>query len=407
MPIYQYKALTPNGKTKVGVLDADTPRDARELLQSDNVHVIEIEQVSQQKKKKEKGFRGWKQHQSKKRLLEVSNVTRQLSTMLAAGIQLSEALTTIVDQIEDPSLQTIFREIREKIQGGQSFADALESFPEHFTDLYISLVRAGEASGNLDLTLGRLSDYLREQYRIQAKLSAAMAYPMVMLVVGVGVVGFLLAFVVPKIRKILVQQDKALPLPTEILLAVSDFLQSYWHMLGAGGMTSYLLFLWYVSGPGRYGWDKFKLRVPVFGELLRKHAVSRFAKTFSALIEGGLPVDKSLLIVKDVTGNKVMEKVIAQVHDRIMEGADISGPLKSSGVFPPTVGYMIAVGEQAGNLGEMLERVADSYDEEIEISTEKFLSLIEPVMIVLLAVIVGFIVLSIILPILKISQFGH
>ena len=267
------------------------------------------------------------------------------------------------------------------------------------------MVRAGEASGNLDEVLTRLAAFMQEQTRVRNKVQAAMMYPIVMLVVGLCVVGALIAFVVPKITVILEGQGQALPLPTRILQTTSDFLTGYWYLPVLLVVFGLLVFnLVYSSPKGRMAIDTRILKMPVFGDLVRKQAIARFAQTFATLLASGVSVVRCLEINRTVLGNRLMEKTLDDVRSRILEGADIAGPIKASGVFPPLLGYMIAVGEQSGELDAMMFQIGETYQEEVELATQKFTSLIEPILILVMAVLVGFIVLAILWPVLQVTQ---
>ena len=408
MPIYEYKALTPEGSTKSGVVDADSPKEARTKLRADRLLVTEIAPLKAGKK----GFSlkhflpsSEPTFPNKTRIEQVAAVTRQIATLLAAGIPLAEALKAVVEQAPDRQMETVFREIREKISRGLSFGETLHSYPAYFTDLYCNMVKAGEAAGNLDEVMRRLADFLQAQARMRNKVGAAMVYPTIMIILGTLVVAVLVTFVVPQVTQLLRRQGKALPLPTQILVAVSDFIRDWWWAMMLGLAALIWLFQKVVStDKGGFLWDRFKLKIPVLGDLFLKQAVARFAHTLATLLRSGVPVLQAIQITKNILGNRVLARVLDQVHDHIMEGTDISTPLKLSGAFPPVVGYMIAVGEQSGNLDELLDKVADAYDEELEVATQKMTAVIEPLIIVFLAVIVGGIVMAIILPILKTMQ---
>jgi len=269
----------------------------------------------------------------------------------------------------------------------------------------VNMVRAGEASGALDNVLARLADYIQGQNRMHSRISAALTYPAILVVIGVSVVLFLLAFVVPKILEILRQQKQELPLPTQVLVVAQDVLLSYWWAMAAGVVGIALAFrIWRSTDRGRLAWDGFVLRMPVFGELFKKQAVSRFAATFATLLESGLPVIEALNVVKAVVANKVLENTLEQCRQKITEGADIATPLRQSKVFPPVVSYMVAIGEESGKLESLLRKISDAYNEEIDMTVQKIMTLIEPVMIVIMASVVAYIVLSIMMPILQISN---
>ena len=405
MPVYDYKGLNPTGGAKTGIIDADSPREARLKLRSQNVlvtNIVERAASAKRNRKKEKLLdfsRGLKGKN------EVPMYTRQLATLLSAGIPLAQAMSALIEQSQIPDLEAAFRDIREKLTQGLSFAESLSYHPHYFPDLYVNMVKAGEASGSLDRVLHRLSDYLQRQARIRNRIAAALAYPLVMVMVGVVIVIILMAFVVPKVLAVVERTGQTIPLPTQILKSTSDFLGSYWFVPALLVLALALLHRFGMRHEEyRYRRDKLFLRLPVLGDLFRKTAVSRFAISMSTLLKSGVPVLEALRIVKDIVDNQVLARVLDTVQKRIIEGTDISTPIKRSGVFPPVVGYMIAVGEQSGQLEDMLDQVASAYDEEIEVQTQKVTSLMEPLIIVAMAVVVGFIVISVMLPILKISD---
>jgi general secretion pathway protein F len=420
MPIFEYKAFAAGGAQTTGVVDADTPRQARTKLRRDNLLVSELRELrSGRRGAKIVGKSSWLERMRRSRakvsrggpsgrdLEIVSSVTRQMGTLLGSGIPLAEALKAIVEQAEQRKTEMIFREIRERINQGASLADALSEHPSLFSELYVNMVRAGEATGNVDVVLSRLADYLQAQRALRRKVVSALTYPMLMIGIGLIVVSILMTVVVPKITQMLEDQGGTLPGPTRVLIAVSDIFKDWWW---AGALViaaiSFVIERIYTrSDKGRLFIDRNMLRLPVMGDLLRKQAVSRFTRTFSTLLQSGVPVVASLEITQKVVGNRVISDATAHVRMRILEGTDIATPLKATGAFPPLVGYMTQVGEQSGELEQMLDRIAIAYDEEIDIATERLTSLLEPLLIVVLAVVVGYIVVSIVLPILEVGQF--
>lgn len=405
MPVYNYKGLTPTGDNKTGIIDADSPREARIKLRGQNVLVTSISERAGSKKQSAKDKKVLDFSRSLKGKGEVPMYTRQLATLLDAGIPLAQAMSALIEQCQTPDLEAAFREIREKLTQGHSFAEALSYHPAYFPDLYVNMVKAGEASGALDRVLHRLADYLQRQAKIRNRISAALAYPIVMICVGVVIVIILMSFVVPKVLSVVERTGQSIPLPTQILKATSDFLASYWYIPAFGILALMLAHRTGMrSAEYRFRRDQFLLKLPVLGDLFRKTAVSRFAVSMSTLLKSGVPVLEALKIVKDIVDNEVLARVLDTVQKRIIEGTDISTPIKKSGVFPPVVGYMIAVGEQSGQLEDMLDQVAQAYDEEVEVQTQKVTSLMEPLIIVAMALVVGFIVISVMLPILKISD---
>jgi general secretion pathway protein F len=414
VPTFNYKGLASDGGSKSGVIDADTPRDARQKLRRENIYVLEIdaEDVAGAPKvgrvslvKRLRTLTGGATAMTRKRLDEVATVTRQMSTLLGAGIPLTETLRAIIEQAQSRELSMTFRDIREKVSQGSTFGDALAFHPQYFNDLYVNMVKAGEAAGNLDVILGRLADFVQAQRKLRDKVSAAMTYPIVMVCVAVLVISILMTVVVPKITQSLITQKKTIPLPTQILIGLSSFFQTYWWVLLLGIALLTVVIQWvYRTSRGRMAIDKFLLKVPVFGDLLRKQAIARFSTTFSTLLKSGVPVVQCLEISGRIVNNRVLQAVIDDVRHKIVEGADIATPIKRSGAFPPVVGYMIAVGEQSGQLEPILDRISETYDEEIDLATQRATALLEPLLIVGMAVIVGFIIFSIILPILQIGD---
>lgn len=441
MPIYEWKGFDGRGRKSSGVVDADSPRDARVKCKRQGNLVTDVVELRAGKKVKstEDQPRKTKQERrvdaaetaaakasvmgqlrtkleaargrdrgevrTKKRVEEISTFVRQLATLTRAGIPITESLRAIIEQTENRRLGVLYRDIRERIAQGAPTADALAAHPGYFDDLAVAMIRAGEASGHLDEVLLRLANYMQRQTKVRNKVVAALTYPAIMLIVGVLVVSILITFVVPKITAMLEAQNQSLPLPTQILVGISDFFRHFWWMPVLAFIVGAAAFnLYYSTEKGRLKVDGRLLRLPLFGELLRKQAISRFAQTFSTLLKSGVSVVHCLEINQRTLGNKLMEKTLSEVRERIIEGQDISTPIKASGVFPPLVGYMIAVGEQSGELDNMMAQVAETYDEEVDLAIQRFTSLIEPLLIIVLAGMVGFIILSILLPVLQLTQ---
>jgi type II secretion system protein F len=405
VPIYEYKGMNAAGESATGILNADSPREARIKLRKDNVFVISIAeagakgQVGSPKRSFEMKLPRFLQ---KKRGAEVGLVTRQLATLLEAGIPLTDAIGALIEQIADQNLEKVFRDVREKVTQGASFGEALNNHPDYFNDLYVNMVKAGEAGGSLDIVLTRLADYAAKQTKLRNRIGAALAYPIIMIIIGIMVVTVLMTFVVPKIVQVVAQAGRQLPMATVVLIKVSNAVRYYWWaiLLTVFAIMTIIRIV-YRTEAGRFFFDRFFLRMPIFGELFRKQAVVRFSTTFSTLLKSGIPVLEALLIVRNIVNNMVLANTIDEVHKKILEGADIATPLKASGVFPPVVGYMVAVGEQSGRLETMLDKISEAYEDEIDTTTQKVMSVIEPMIIVVLAVVVAFIVLAILLPILE------
>jgi len=425
MPIYEYKAYSSGGATKTGVVDADTPREARQRLRRDNILVSELHELRSGGRRapvatgssappqrtawmdKLRRMRQQRTGPSGRDLEIVAAITRQMGTMLSAGIPMSEMLSAVIEQAESRRMETMFRTIRERITQGVSFGDALAEYPQLFSELFVNMVKAGEATGQVDVVLRRLADFLQRQRALQRKVVSALTYPLLMILIGLVVVTILMTFVVPKITDMLADTNRVMPLPTRILVAISDGFKTYWI---AGPLTiaalSVIYNRIYKTSRGQLAIDRLKLKIPVVGDLLRKSSIARFTRTLSTLLSSGVPAVQSLEITQKVVGNRIVADATEHIRTRIMEGTDIATPLKATGAFPSVVGYMVAVGEQSGKLEEMLDRIGDAYDEEIEVVTERITVVLEPIMIVVLAVVVGFIVWSIILPILEVGQIN-
>jgi len=403
MPAFEYTALDQNGSTVSGVIDADSAKDARSRLRQQQIFPVEIRET-------EKAL-GLSSRVSAKTLFkrvglrDIAVITRQLSTLLRAGLPLVRSLQAIEDQLADSPLRTHIVEVREDVNRGVSLADALQKHPKVFSDLYINMVRAGESAGALDTILERLATFSEKTLALQNKVRAAMVYPIFMSVIAVAAVGVLLTVVVPTITKIFVETRQKLPTPTLVLLSVSTFMKGYWWLLLAGFGGIFMLLRRMKRGKrSKLFFDRLMLRIPVFGQLVRKMAVSRFSRTLAILTASGVPILKAMGIVRTIVNNEVLSNAIDEASEAVGAGKSVAEPLARSGVFPPIVTHMIAVGEASGRLEDMLQNVADAYDSEVENSVSALISLLEPVMIVVMGGVVGFIVFAILMPIFEMNQ---
>ena len=417
MPIYEYTALTETGQTKTGILDADTPRAARDRLRKDKVHVTAIRLAgdltgsSKPAKQGDGAAASFRMPAWFRRVRistqELANFTRQFATLLKSGTPLAESMRVLIEQTSGRRFEAVLRDVRERVTGGETLADAMATHRSVFDDLYVNMVRAGEASGRLDEVLFRIGEYLTRRARMRNKVLSALMYPIIMVCVGSMVVVVLMNFVVPKILKLITSKAGTLPLPTRVLKATSDFFTNYWLLMLVGVIGLILLYgAVRRTEKGRYLLDKLRLRLPVLGDLFRKQAISRFAVTLSTLLKSGLPVLEGLKIVQNVVDNAVLAETVGMIHDRIVEGADIASPLQKSKMFPPVVGHMIAIGEQSGQLEGILTQLAESYDDEVDVATQRMTAILEPVLIVAIAGVVAFIVLAIILPMLQLGKLA-
>ena len=413
MPVYAYRGLNEAGREIKGLLDAESPRMLRTSLKKQGVRIIEHHEENEKNKGKSAGVLtsgasteiDLKRYFERVTVADVALVTRQLATLLGAGITLINALTAIVDQVENEQFKKIFGQIKTEVNEGSSLADAMGKHPKVFGNLYVSMVRAGEASGALDQVLVRLADFTEAQAQLKAKIMSAMLYPIIMIGVGSIIMMILFVVVIPRITKIFTQVKAELPLQTKLLIAVADLIKGWWFILfPAIGVGIWLFFRWKVSKTGRPKWDRFTLRAPIFGPVVRLVAIARFARTLATLLRSGVPVLNALDITKDVLNNTRLAEVVSEAREAIREGESIAAPLKKSREFPPIVVHMVATGEQSGQLEQMLEHVADNYDFQVDQRVGKLTTLIEPIMIVGMGVAVAFIVFSILMPILQLSQ---
>jgi general secretion pathway protein F len=416
MPLYAWKGLNAGGKIQAGTREADGPKSLRQLLRKDGVFLSEMREVvagersgamsggtSAKGLKKEIDFKGYFERVG---LTDVSVFTRQVATLLKAGIPLAEALGALTEQTENKKFQMILAGIRQKVNEGGSLADAMKEHPKVFPELYTNMVRSGETAGNLDAVLARMADFLDQQNALRSKVSGAMTYPIIMMVLGTAVMGVLMVAVVPKITAIFEDTGAALPWNTRVIIVIAGLTGSYWWLLVSMAVGGYFGFRrWSKTPKGRLTIDRAQLKMWVVGQLVRYVAAARFSRTLATMLASGVPLLTALEIVKKVLDNTVLEKVIEEARDAIREGESIAVTLKKSGQFPPMMCHMIAVGERSGQLENMLENVAISYERDVEVQVNRLTTLLSPLMIVVMAIGVGFIVFSIITPIMDMQQF--
>jgi general secretion pathway protein F len=377
------------------------------VLRREGVFLTEVlgEQQAKQQASRDVDVKRWVLGRVSARDLAVT--TRQLAVLVHAGIPLVEAMTALVDQVDHEKLKRILGDVKQRVNEGAALADALATHPKVFSNLYVNMIRAGEHSGALEVVLVRLADFTESQARLRSKILGTMAYPIAMMVIGAGIMGILFTVVIPKITRIFQDTGAILPWYTRLTMSVSGFAASYWWAillaLAAGGWG---FVRWKAAPAGRARWDRFKLRLPVFGPVVRQIAIGRFARTLSTLLRSGVPLLTAMDIVKNVVGNTRLADVIDQSRDAIREGESIAAPLKRSGEFPPLVYHMVAVGERSGALEEMLGNVADAYEDQVETTIGALTSLLEPAMIVGMGAVVGFIVFSVLMPILQINNLA-
>jgi len=404
MPVYEYEGFNQQGNSVDGVEDAESKAALRRKLQKQGIHTTEIHEG-----RRDGVFQGgdvdFERLVERVSLRDIAVLTRQLATLLRAGIPLVRALNALTDQLENEKLKRVISDVRRQVNEGSSLAEALESHGEHFSELYINMVRAGESSGNLDVVLDRLTEFLDDQIELRGKLIGALIYPIIMTVVGVGLVGLIFAFVIPKVTQLFQDQDMALPWITRLLIGFSTLLSNWWFIIlpAIGGVIAGFIY-WKRSPDGKDTWDRFVLKVPIFGTLVRMIAISRFARTLGTLLASGVPLLTAMDIVKNILGNERLVEVVENAKTDIREGEGVAEPLKKSGEFPPLVTHMIGIGEQSGQLEEMLDNVAVSYDQQVDMRIDALTTVLEPLLIVGMGIAVAIIVFAVMLPLLQLNQ---
>ncbi|MDH3391745.1 MAG: type II secretion system inner membrane protein GspF [Desulfobulbaceae bacterium] len=405
MPVYEYTALDRAGKNISGIIDADSTVAARQKLRASGKYPVQVKEASSKAKAEPGTSFSFPTIFNRVTADDIHALTRQLATLLNAGIPLVGALDALMEQTTSPPLKRIIAQVKESVNEGNSLTASLSKHPKLFSNIYINMVRAGEASGSLDVVLDRLADFGEHQQALKGRFQAALVYPLFMAIVGSGVLFFLLSFVVPNLTRIFTEMKQVLPLPTTILIWFSGFMRLYWWILVAIIVAIIVGIKEAIKKPkGRYIWDTLKLRSPVIGQINRKIALSRFGRTLGSLLQSSVPLITSLQIVRNIVNNVLIGDVIEEAIEDIQAGKSLNIALSKSVWFPPVFRQMISVGEQSGDLEGMLHKIADAYEREVETRITGMTALIEPIMILLMAVVVGFIVISILLPIFEMNQ---
>lgn len=406
MTTFKYAAKKPSGQSVEGTLQAGDRGEALAELRRQNLVVLKVEQLAGKKggaKLKSKGGSSLFAPKANINRTELVLFTRQLATMVGAGLALLEAIDVLGQQSESPGLRVTCEKISNGLRGGSDLSSAMELCPKAFNPLYISMVRAGEASGQMDIILERLADYQEASQALQREIKSAMTYPVISLVLVLGITAFLMLGVVPTFRQVFEGLGSELPPLTAFVLDTSAFMKTYWLPI-LGGMAAFVfgLLTFVKTERGGYIFDKFSLFAPVFGPLVRKIALARFSRTFATLIRSGVPIMGTLDIVADTSGNRVVSRAVRASKESVRNGQLLSEPLAQDKVFPPMVVRMIAIGERTGALETLLEKIAEFYDSQVKAAIKSLTSLIEPLLITFMGVIVGGVVLSVFLPILDV-----
>ncbi|HKF27875.1 MAG TPA: type II secretion system inner membrane protein GspF [Candidatus Binataceae bacterium] len=402
MPVFAYRGLSTEGHSVSGVIDADSARTAREKLRGSGVFPTDLaeEIVGQPRLRREIPFRRRGMSGG-----DLALLTRQLGSLLGAGVQLVDALGALAEQSSRAAVKRMLSQVRERVREGSSLADALKVHPHIFSDLYVGMVRAGEQAAALEAVLDRLADYSERQAEFMAKVRGALTYPIIMMIVGTAIMAFLVTYVVPQVATIFEQQHAALPLATQILIAVSSFLTGYWVwiaivLLGATAGILYGL----STARGRRFYDSMTLRLPYVGQTVVRIICARFARTLATLLAAGVQLLPALDAVKAVVNNGLLREAIEKSREEIREGHGMAQTLSQSKLFPPMLIEMIRVGERSGELERMLERVADNYEREVAHSLSQVTTILEPVMTLMMAAVIVFMMVAVLLPIFPLNQ---
>lgn len=404
MPIYEYKAYDQKGRSRRGIIEADSEHGARTKLRAAGKYPVELkENLSQTTAGKHLLASSFSFERVKS--AEIHVFTRQLATLLGAGIPLINALSSLLEQTMNPALKKVLAQIKDAVNEGNTLTTALARHPKLFSNIYISMVRAGEASGSLDIVLEKLADFGEKQQALQSRLKAALVYPVFMAVIGSAILFILITYIVPNITKVFADMERTLPLPTRILISLSDFLRGYWWLVLLILVAAFYSLRFFArSAGGRQLWDLLKLKMPIIGNVNQKIILSRFGSTLASLLGSSVPLVTSMQIVQSIVNNALIAEVIEEAIEQIRKGKSMAKALGVSPWFPPMFVQMISVGEQSGNLEPMLIKVSDAYEREVDMAIMGMTSLIEPIMIAAMGAAVGFVVLSILLPIFEMNQ---
>ncbi|MBM3501709.1 MAG: type II secretion system protein GspF [Armatimonadetes bacterium] len=399
MPTFSYVAVDDAGREVVGEIHAEDLQAAIGRVRDSGNYPMEVREAAAARP----GGRRWGLL-TRITASDRTILTRQLANLLGAGLTVIRALTVLIDNTDNPRVRDALLRVREEVQTGAAFSDTLAKFPELFDTLYVNLVRAGEASGDLEGVLERLADYQEQQSQQWAAIRSAMAYPMLLISVGTAAVLFLVTFLIPRFVVIFESLGQSLPLPTRVILAISTFLADYWWAVLGGALVLGLGLRWYIGTPtGSLQFDALKIKPPVIGPLSFKLAASRFAHTLGTLLRGGVPILEALETVQGAIGNRMMSEALNEVRDSVREGESIADPLRRTRAFPSLVVNMIAVGEETGDVDSILQRVAHSYDIEVQNTVRQLISLLEPVIILVMGIVVGSVIISMLLPIFDLN----
>ncbi len=403
MPIYEYKGITKTGKNVRATIDADSVRTARAKLKKDGIYVVDLkDKVKSKQAAKKRGSSS-----GSVSVEERATTTRQLATLLKANIPLVDALAATADQSENATMKEAITDIKNMVNEGLSLNKGLAKYPKIFNNIYVTMCEAGEASGTLDVILLRLAEFTEAENELNSKVKSAMLYPIIMLVFVLVMLSVMFVFVIPKMQVIFESAELKLPWYTEVVIGASGIMVNYWMVILIGMVGTFFFFKsWRASESGSRQWDRIILKMPIVGKLARMIAVSRFTRTLSTLLVGGVPMLQAMDIVKHVVGNSVLSEAIENARNNISEGESVAVPLKRSNQFPPIVTHMITIGEKTGELEHMLTQVSDSFDFQVKTQIGGLTALLEPVMIIMMGLVIGIIVFSIMIPMFEMANLS-
>ncbi|MCD4777571.1 MAG: type II secretion system F family protein [Desulfobacterales bacterium] len=399
MPVFQWKGKNRKNEIKKGEMDAPDEATVKANLTRLRITPTKVKQ------KPKDLFENISFLQPKVKQADVIIFCRQFSTMIDAGLPIIQCLEILYSQQENKTFKNILKSIKESVEGGETLAEALKKYPKQFDNLFVNMIAAGEAGGILDTILKRLSHYMEKAAKLKSQVKGAMIYPLITIIIAIVVIAIIMVFVIPVFKEMFEGMGGSLPLPTQIVVAMSDFVKNnILYIIGCSGLTIFAVKKYYNTKKGRILLDDLSLKLPVFGTLIRKVAVAKFTRTMSTMLTSGVAILSALDIVAKTAGNKTIEKAIYDVRSDIEEGRTMADPLSESGVFPSMVCQMIAVGESTGALDQMLSKIADFYDEEVDQAVENMTAMIEPFMLVFLGVTIGGLVIAMYLPIFKMAS---
>jgi len=401
MPRYHYTAIAASGKKVKGSIAAESPYVARKQLRARSIHPSSITQVSSSSESKT----ALSSFFAKRSKTQITDFTKQMATLLNSGIKLTEALSVLTMQMSDVRFKNALTDIRDRVVTGESFTDALNDYGDYFDVVYVSMVRVGEVTGSLGQSLATIAGFMEKRRRVESKVITVMIYPVVLTIFCIFAILVLTIFVIPKLAEQITQTGQELPWITKRLMDVGYVMTSWWLFVVIAAIVGMVWALkkFLKTERGAYIRDKFILSLPLFGPLIKQRVVARFASTLSTLLGSGLAMAESLRVVSEVTGNTIMKKAIHQARERILAGADIATPLRDSGVIDPAIAHMVAVGEKSGELEKMLKSISDNLESSTDLVIERLSAAVEPVIIIVMAAIIGVIAYATILPILEVS----